>query len=178
MAKISYASLKLKVNDKVKTFDFNENKIEVLQYLPVEDKYDLVSITLQKARENNIYNDLLLDIYFQLHLVYTYTNLTFTEKQRENEMKLYDTLQSNGFFDAMMEVFNEDEYAQLLGYVERQKEDELAYNTTAAALVKSLIQDLPAQAEAMSDILNNFDKEKYQEVINFAKAANGGRAIE
>ena len=40
MAKISYANLKLKVDKSVETFDFNENKIEVLKYLPIEDKRD------------------------------------------------------------------------------------------------------------------------------------------
>ena len=29
----------------------------------------------------------------------------------------------------------------------------------------------------MQDIINNFDKEKYQNVLDFAKAANGGREI-
>ena len=29
----------------------------------------------------------------------------------------------------------------------------------------------------MQTIMDNFDKDKYQEVINFAKAANGGRDI-
>ena len=30
----------------------------------------------------------------------------------------------------------------------------------------------------MQKIVDNFDAEKYQNVINFAKAANGGREIE
>ena len=37
MAKVSYSSLKLKLNTNVKTFNFNGSEIEVLQYLPVED---------------------------------------------------------------------------------------------------------------------------------------------
>lgn len=49
MAKTTYASMKLKVNTQPKEIDFEGNKIEVLQYLPVEDKYDLVMITLQKV---------------------------------------------------------------------------------------------------------------------------------
>ena len=68
MAKISYANLKLKVDKSVETFDFNENKIEVLKYLPIEDKRDLVEITLQKAEENGIYNPVLLDMYFHLYV--------------------------------------------------------------------------------------------------------------
>ena len=48
MAKTTYAGMKLKVNTQPKEIDFNGNQFEVLQYLPIEDKYDLVMITLQK----------------------------------------------------------------------------------------------------------------------------------
>ena len=49
MIKTSYANLKLKVNTEVKSVDYNGNVIEVLQYLPIDDKYSLINITLQKA---------------------------------------------------------------------------------------------------------------------------------
>ena len=97
--KVSYAKLNLKVNKDIKTFKINEQEVEVLQYLPFEDKYDLVMITLQKAEEDGIYNELKLDMYFHLYLVYMYTNISFTEKQKEDELKLYDTLKSNGIID-------------------------------------------------------------------------------
>ena len=64
MSKVSYANLKLKVDTSVDTFDFNNQTIEVLKYLPIEDKYDLIMITLQKAEEDGIYNDIKLDMYF------------------------------------------------------------------------------------------------------------------
>ena len=96
MSKITYTSLKLKPKEEVKTFDFNGVTIEVKQYLPIDEKYDLISVALQKAKEDNIYNELKLDMYFDLYLVYLYTNVTFTDKQKEDEAKLYDALQSNG----------------------------------------------------------------------------------
>ena len=55
--KVSYANMKLKLNTGVKTFDFKDQKVEVLQYLPARDKYDLLMITLQKAEEDGIYNE-------------------------------------------------------------------------------------------------------------------------
>ena len=177
MSKITYASLKLKTKEDVKTFDFNGNIIEVKQYLPIEDKYDLISIALQKAKEDSIYNELKLDMYFNLYLVYLYTNLSFTDKQKEDEAKLYDALQSNGFIDKMMEVFNDDEYNDLLNYIELQKEIEVSYNTSAAGIFYNLFKEMPANTEKLKNIFDTFDPEKYQEVINFARAANGGREI-
>lgn len=171
MAKISYAKLNLKVNNEVNTFKFMNNDIEVLKYLPVEDKYDLIMVSLQKAEEDGIYNELMLDMYFHLNLVYMYTNISFTEKQRENEAKIYDSLKSNGFFDMFLSTIDENEYEELWAMMNQVKADVLAYKTTAASVVKNLIQDLPANAQAAADIVNNFNPEQYQAVVNFAKAA-------
>ena len=175
--KVSYANLKLKVDNSIKTFDFNGNQIEVLQYLPIEDKYDLIMITLLKAKENGIYNNLKLDMYFALHIVYMYTNLSFTDKQKENESKIYDTLQSNGFFDKLLPIIPESEYDYLIDCMKQIMRNELQYNTTAAAIIKNLISDLPTNAAAAAQIVDNFNPEKYQAVIDFATAANGNRPI-
>lgn len=177
MAKVSYANLKLKTNTNVKTFDFEGTEIEVLQYLPIEDKYALISLTLQNSKEDNIYNELKLDMYFHLYLVYLYTNLSFTDKQRENENKIYDTLKSNGFIDKMLENLPEGEYSDLLIFLNEQKNLNMEYGNTVAAIISKFINDLPANAQAAMDIVENFDPDKFQAVKDFAKAANGGRDI-
>ena len=43
MAKLAFSKLSLKVNNDVKTINFNEQTIEVKQYLPVNDKLELIS---------------------------------------------------------------------------------------------------------------------------------------
>ena len=176
--KVSYANLKLKPISTTSSFEFGGQKIEVLNYLPIEDKYDLVMITLQKAEQDGVYNPLLLDLYFHLHLVYMYTNLSFTDKQKENEPKIYDTLTSNGFFDKFFEVLDEVEYDELMNYIEELQNMTLHYKNTAGAVLQSIIQDLPKNAQAAADIVKNFDPKQYQAVIDFATAANGGRNIE
>lgn len=177
MSKVSYANLKLKTDTSITEFDFNGTKIELLNYLPLEDKYDLIMITLQKSREGGIYNPLKLDAYFHLHLVYLYTNLSFTDKQRENEPKLYDTLKSNGFIDQMLMHINENEYQEIIKCLNDQIETELKYTTTAASIFNKFVDDLPSQAQAALNIVDNFDPEKFQAVKAFAEAANGGRPI-
>ena len=178
MSKVSYANLKLKPVSTTSAFEFGGQQVEVLNYLPIEDKYDLVMVTLQKAEEDGVYNPILLDLYFHLHLVYMYTNLSFTDKQKENEPKIYDTLVSNGFFDKFFEVLDENEYRELMDYIEELKATILHYRNTAGAVLQSIIQDLPKNAQAAADIVQNFDPNKYQAVIDFATAANGGRNIE
>lgn len=56
--------------------------------------------------------------------------------------------------------------------MEDTKKEITEYNRSISGLLQSFITDLPKQVEAMQNIIENFDKNKYQEVINFAKAAN------
>lgn len=177
MAKVSYASLKLKTSQEVKTFKYGDADIEVKQYLPIEDKYDLIIATLQRAKDGDLYNPLRLDVYFHLNIVYLYTNLSFTDKQKENETKLYDALMSNEIIDAVLALIPEKEYEFLIENLEDMVENEMEYSTTAASVLKSLVNDLPKNAEAAANIVDNFVPEKYQAVVDFAKAANGGRPI-
>lgn len=178
MAKVSYTNLKLKLNNEIKEIEFNGQKIEVLQYLPIEEKYSLVNITLQKAREGAIFNPIKLDVYFHLNLIYLYTNINFTDKQREDEFKLYDLLLSSGLLDQIIEAIPSEEYDYICEQIDNLEEDLLNFDNTLASLVRNIIENLPLQAEEMQKIVDNFDQEKFQNVLNFAKAANGGREIE
>jgi len=177
MAKISYANMKLKINTDVNTFDFCGQKVEVLKYLPAQDKYDLLMITLQKSYEDGIYNDFKLNLYFSMHLVYMYTNISFTEKQREDELKLYDNLKSNGFFDKFYAALDENEYNELFDQLGDIRDALTDYNKGINAIVDRIINDLPANAEAAAKIVESFDPEQYKAVVDFARYANGQRDI-
>lgn len=177
MAKIPFTNLKLKLNTEVDTFTFQDKTIEVLKYLPAQDKYDLLNISLQKAKDSDGYDPFKLDLFFHLNLIYAYTNITFTDKQREDEFKLYDILVSNGFFDEFLKVLSEEEYTDLCEKIDTLMNEKMAYNTSAAALINGIIQDLPKNAQIAADIVNSFDKEKYAQVVEFANAANGNRNI-
>ena len=82
---ISYANMKLKPVTTTHILEWNGYEIEVLDYLPIEDKYDLIMVTLQKAWEDGYYNPIKIVQFFHLHLIYMYTNINFTDKQREDE---------------------------------------------------------------------------------------------
>lgn len=178
MAKITYASLKLKTNTDVKTVDFNGNKIEVLQYLPIAEKYDLVSIVLQETKEDSLYSPIRLDMLFHLFLIFSYTNITFTEKQKEDLPKLYDTLLSSGLLDMVLAAIPDEEYAVLNDYIEDYMTQDMEYNTTAAAMLKTALAEIPKHMGEATKIMNTFDASKLTEVINFAKQANANRNVE
>ena len=175
--KASYANMKLKVNTDVNTFDFCGQTIQVLKYLPAQDKYDLLMITLQKSLEEGMYNEFKLNLYFELNLVYMYTNISFTEKQRENEFKLYDTLKSNGFFDLFFNALDENEYNELFAQLNAIKVMSTKNRLNIVTFLNKVIEDLPANAEAAAKIVENFDPNQFKAVVDFARYANGGRDI-
>ena len=177
MAKVSYANLKLKVDQRVETFDFGGQSIEVKQYLPIEDKYDLIMIVLQKAEEDGIYNPVKVQLYFELYMVYMYSNISFTDKQKENETKLYDTLASNGIIASILELIPDEEYNELMSYMKELIQVKTTFNNSAAGLVNQLLVTMPQNVEKAAEILNSFNINDYKEVIEFAKAANGGRPV-
>ena len=175
MAKVSYTSLKLKIDSGVNTFQFGDakTKIEVLRYLPIEDKNDLIQIALQNAEDNGVYNDVLLDMYFNLYIMYFYTNINFTDKQKEDPAKLYDQMQCSGLIDMVIANMDQSEYQNLLNYLETIKEEKLNYRNTAAAVLQSMIRDLPANAAAAAEIVNNLKPEQFEEVKRLVDMANG-----
>ena len=67
-----FKELNLTYNDTPKTITINDIQVKVKQYIPVEDKIDLIQTALQKSEENGIYNDIKLDIHFHLNIVYLY----------------------------------------------------------------------------------------------------------
>ena len=171
MASVSFTNLKLAVDKSVNTFDFNGTKIEVLKYLPIEDKKDLIQIAMQKSYEDGLYNDILLDIYFHLNIIYLYTNLNITDKQKEDEFKLFDKIQSSGLMAAVLTAMDEDEYDYLHESMKRAVVDQMRFKNSAAAVLQSVIQDLPANAAAAADIVNNWDASKFQSVQDMVNLA-------
>ena len=167
---VDFNSLELKFNNQVKPIDVNGKKIEVQQYLPVEEKLSLVSVSLQRSLEGGVYNSIKKDIFFHLNLIFMYTNILFTEEERKDPFVLYDKLDSNNIINKVVDVIPDTEYDFLVKSMEEQEVALIKYQTSVAGILDNFITMLPAQAQAAADIVENFDKDKYLEVIDFAKS--------
>ena len=172
-----YKDLNLKVKDQIETISIQGQDINVFQYLPVRDKNDLVQIALQNSRENGVINEIKLEIYFNIYIVYFYTDLVFSEEEKADPGQLYDELQSNGILTRILGAMNQDEYNNLVDYLEKMRAAQDTYENSAAGVIKMFIQDLPKNASEAAKLLKNVDLSKYEQVNKFAEAANGGRPI-
>ena len=59
---------------------------------------------------------------------------------------------------------NADEYDYLYKMMSEAIADHMNYKNSAAAVLQSIIQDLPANAAAAADIINNWDSSKFESV--------------
>lgn len=173
---MNYKDLNLKIKTEKNIAVLPDNtEIQVSKYLPISDKIDLIQIALQKSEENGVYNEVKLDMYFNLYLVEMYSDIEFTPEEKEDEYKLYDELQSNDVINQIIAVMEESEYTDLLEYLQTMKWSNAGYRNSAAALFRTFIQDMPKNAAAAAEIVDNFDKEKYSNVVDFVKSANNGQ---
>ena len=176
---VSYANMKLKVDISTKKIDLeNGISIEILKYLPIEEKNNLIENVLQKAWINNIYNPIKLDMYFALYLVYTYSNISFTEKQKEDEYKIYDSLKSNGILDKIIEAIEDDEYNDLYTLLVETEEKYYNYRKSIIGIFNEFSNQVKENSALLDEISKTFNPEQFQNVIDFAQAANGNRPIE
>lgn len=170
MAKVTFTSLKLKIKDEVKKVTIADKEVEVKQYLSASDKYDLIMISLQEAKENSIYNDFKIDVLLHLNMVFMYTNLSFTDKQREDLFNLYDILESNDVINTVIQAIPQEEIQTIYNCVNKIMRDSMIYENSVAGVVNTVITQMPVNAAAAAEIVDNFNPEKYSEVMNFAKA--------
>ena len=112
MAKLSFSKLKCKINEEIKIISFNEEDIEVRQYLPAQEKLGLISrvITQSHEEDQNYANPVKIKIFTDLEILYAYTNIAFTEKQKENTPKLYDIVYSSGLLEEVKKAIPNSEY--------------------------------------------------------------------
>ena len=119
MAKLAFSKLGLAQNKTTKTINYNEQDIEIKQYLPVNDKLGLISRVINlSADENNFANPMKVSVYTVLEIIDAYTNINFTEKQKEDPCKIYDLFVGNGLSSMILKAIPEDELAELLTGVE------------------------------------------------------------
>ena len=175
---VSYANMKLKVDTSTKIIELDNGiSIEILKYLPVNEKYNLINDVLLKSYENGIYNPIRLDMYFALNLVYKYSNISFTEKQKENEAKTYDTLQSTGIMDKIIDAIEDDEYNNLYTLLVETEDKYYEYRKTISGMLNDFSNQLNENADFLKEISESFDPNQFKNVLDFAQAANGGRPI-
>ena len=145
MAKVSFTKLGLKKNEEVGILHINEQDIEVKQYLPINEKLELISSVINSAAdENNFSNPVKENVFLTLEILYHYTNINFTDKQKEDPVKLYDLVVSSGLVNKVTDLIPEEELDEVINGVAQSAKAIYAYKNSALGILESISQDYSA----------------------------------
>lgn len=145
MAKIAFSKLGLTKDklDEFQTVELNDQTIEVKQYLPIAEKAELISRVLNNSVDDDAgyYNNLKLDMWLALEIVYAYSNISFTEKQKSDPMKLYDLLSSNKLLNLIIGLVPESEVYYLTKVTHELATAIYTYRNSALGILDSIGRD-------------------------------------
>ena len=176
MAKVPFSKLQVSVNTNETSVSYtNKNneeiKFDVKHYLPMKEKLELVSnIINQSIDDNGFYNPMRIKLYMTLEIMYAYTNLSFTDKMKEDPFKLYDILTSSGVYAKVIDCIDENEWEDLddsiwgtinsiykyrnsvMGILDTLKDDYSSLDFDASEIQKKLAD--PENMQLLKDVLS------------------------
>ena len=157
MAKVSFTKLGLKTNQEIRCIECNEQIIEVKQYLPINDKLELISNVINASHDdNNFANPVKVSVFTALEIAYSYTNINFTDKQKEDPTKLYDMLTSSGLMSLIFDTIPENELGAVFNGVKDSVEAIYTYRNSVLGILESISADYSQL---------NFDAEEIQKKL-------------
>ena len=153
MPKVPFSKLNLKKNDKVQVVTINGLEVEVKQYLPVAEKLELIANVLNNsADDNNFANPVKTYVLSHLEIIYAYTNLSFTDKQKEDPAKLYDILETNGIIDSIILAMPPSEYDNLIEDITSTIDAYYKYKNSTLGILEAATTDYKNLDLEASDI--------------------------
>ena len=158
MAKVPFTKLKCKIDENEIPVQIGEETIAVKQYLPIQEKLALISRVVEFAHEqdNNFSNPVKAGVYRDLEIIFAYTNISFTDKQKEDLPKLYDMLYSSGIIRTVIDNIPEDEYLEIVWGIKDSIDAIYKYQNSVLGILDN-IKNGYSQTE--------FDVEKLQESL-------------
>ena len=157
MAKIGLTKLGLTKNTDVSKVEWNGEEIEVKQYLPIDDKLAMIAAILNSSIDDNgYYNPAKIYVYTIINMLDYYTNINFTDKQKEDISKTYDLVASSGLSSAIFTAISPYEYKQIQGWIRELVDSIYTYKNSIVGMME-LIKDDYSNIE--------LDAEKIQETL-------------
>ena len=142
MSRVPFTKLGLKKVEDTKNITICGQMVEVKQYLPISDKINIITNVIENsADDNNFANPVKVEVFANLEIMYAYTNISFTDKQKEDPTTLYDLLEENGIIAEVIAAIAENEYALLLGWIDETIEAFYKYRNSVLGILDTISAD-------------------------------------
>jgi hypothetical protein len=166
MANVTFNKLNLKKKEEIKTIKFNEQEIEVKQYLPIQDKLNVIYNAISKTEdENRFFNPVKLECFCTLEIIYAYTNIKFTDKQLEDEAKIFDLMEENGLIDAIFSAIPEEESEFIMSSCEAAAEAIYKFSNSVYGLLEYIVANRESLDLDLSNFIENIQDPKIKNAL-------------
>ena len=172
MAKVNFTKLNKIKSLPVKEISIDDQKVLVEQYLPLEEKVNLITSVIEQSGngEEGFFNIVKLEAYYIIEMLKSYTNISFTEKQLEDTTKLYDAIRLNDVWAAVEDAIPENEREYIWNNTLALAREVTTYNNSVLGVLKAISSD----REALNfDITELVDKIKDPEALATLKGLLG-----
>ena len=161
MAKVPFTKLNLSKNNDIKILEWNNQKIEVKQYLSVKEKLDLIADVINLAADDHVFcNPCKIEIFELIEIILKYTNINITEKQQEDILKLYDLFISSNFAQAVKELIPKEEIIYLNSGIQETVKEIYRYRDSFMGVIEAAqtdYKDLNFEVDELENKISNPD---------------------
>lgn len=150
--KFTELGLELKIADPVE-ITCGDQAIQVLQYLPIDEKANLIKHVINQALDDNTgcFSPIRVEVFFSLALCKWYAGMEIEVDEAHTFSNIYDILETNRVIDDIIFAIPEDEISFLRDLMDDTIADVARYNNSAAGI----IQAMSANAEGLDGQINS-----------------------
>ncbi len=162
---VEFNSLGFSSKEEVKEITFNNQKIEIKQYLPLERKHLILFNVLEESDNGGFYDIVKFDLALKINILLHYTNIFFKEDTELQVTEVYDYITYSGLFDQIIAAIPEKEYQTLLGMIMQYKTESLEVYKSATATIKNLIKNMNLDEDIIMDLLQQINSPEIQSIL-------------
>lgn len=165
----------LKLTPKVSFTDIKigeDSVLKVANYLPIEDKGNLITFVVDMALDTTTgcFSPVRVETYFALAICRWYGDMVFDDDDIQINVALtYDTLETNGIIDAIMNAIPKDELEFIQDLVKDTISDIAKYNSSAAGIIQMMNQNASQLDTQITNILDSIKNGENLETLSVIK---------
>lgn len=165
----NYNDINIPKEIEYKEFEFNGVKIQVRQYLPFQEKLDLIADIINSSGDDQgFYNSAKLGFFEDMKIMQAYIDIEFDDGV--DSMQVYDTLCAGDFFPQMYKLIPDTEINFIINNVNKTIDNIYKYRNSAYGILDALktdYNDLDLNIEKlMQDVKDGNNIEFLKEVMD------------
>lgn len=165
---VMFNDLYLEPNENVRTFTYKGKTINVKQYLPIEEKAELITYVLNHAVDlrTNTFSPLRVSVYLTLGIINWYSNINFEPDQLEEKApEVFDLIDGSRFLELFLDNMENAEFEYMNKTVAKVLKDYETYANSMAGMIATMNSDASNMNKEIEEIMTKIkNKEGLEEL--------------